>query len=393
MVALLNIDMWLRIFGLSILIGISVQRCEAGVQYTGVNLSGAEFGPAPTPANRGVFGSDYTYPTSAEVDYFIGKGVNTFRLPFRWERLQPTLNGALYSAEFNRLNNFVNYATAHGASVILDPHNFARYYPDPANFQSSAQGLVGSAVPNSGFADFWSRMANAYKLNSRVIFNLMNEPNTMPTEQWVSASNAAISSIRSTGANNLVLVPGNAWTGAWTWNQNWYGTPNATAMLNVVDPANNFAFDAHQYLDDDGSGTSATITNDDPMTGVQRLANFTSWLKANNRRGFLGEFAVANSTIGTASSQIGDETLNNMLSNINANNDVWLGWSWWSAGPWWGEYMFTLEPTNLGLATQGDRAAMSVLKPYLAGVPEPGSMTMLGAAAGAALLRGRRSPD
>ena len=333
--------------------------------YTGVNLSGAEFGSTPTPGNLGTFGSSYTYPTPAEVDYYISKGIDTFRLPLRWERLQPTLNSPFASAEFARLNNFVAYATGKGAHVAIEPHNFARYYPDPANFQSSAQGLIGSAaVPNSAFADFWSRLASNYKSNPFVIFNLMNEPNTMPTEQWVSASNSAIAAIRAAGASNLILVPGNGWTGAWTWSATWYGTPNATAMLNIVDSANNFAFDVHQYLDSDGSGTSATIFNNDPTIGVQRLTGFTNWLKANHRRGFLGEFAVANSTIGTASSQIGDETLVNMLNYIGGNKDVWLGWTWWSGGPWWGNYMFSLEPTNLGQPSQTDRPALAVLQPY-----------------------------
>ena len=103
--------------------------CQAQLSYTGVDLSGAEFGNIPTPGNTGVYGTDYTYPTDAEVDYFISKGMNTFRLPFRWERLQPTLDSPLNSTEFARLNSFVTYATLRGATVILDPHNFAPTIP------------------------------------------------------------------------------------------------------------------------------------------------------------------------------------------------------------------------------------------------------------------------
>ena len=36
--------------------------------YTGVNLAGAEFRPTPTPGNLGTYGSQYSYPTNAEVD-------------------------------------------------------------------------------------------------------------------------------------------------------------------------------------------------------------------------------------------------------------------------------------------------------------------------------------
>ena len=138
----------------------------------------------------------------------------------------------------------------------------------------------------------------------------------MPTEQWASAANAAIAAIRTAGANNLILVPGNGFTGAWTWNSNSYGTPNATAMLSIVDPKNNFAFDVHQYLDSDGSGTHATIANNDPTIGVQRLTAFTQWLQTNHLRGFLGEFAVASSTIGAGPTQIGDEALQKVLVTL-----------------------------------------------------------------------------
>jgi endoglucanase len=259
--------------------------------------------------------------------------------------------------------------------VILDPHNYARYYPDPNNSQSSTQGLIGSAsVPDSAFADLWSRLAADYSGNSHVIFGLMNEPNTMPTEQWVGAANAAIAAIRSAGASNLMLVPGNGWTGAWTWSDNSYGTPNATAMLSIVDPGHNFAFEVHQYLDANGSGSSSQIYNNDPMIGAERLTDFTQWLEAHNLKGFLGEFAVANSTIGTGASQIGAQTIDNMINYMQANSSAWLGYTWWSAGPWWGNYQFTLEPTNLGAPNQADQPAMGVLQPYLAGLHVTGDV-------------------
>jgi endoglucanase len=351
---------------------------RAQILYTGVNLSGAEFGATSLP---GTYNTDYTYPTNAEVDYFTGKGMNTFRLPFRWERLQPTANTPLNAAELGRMNAFVNYATSKGDYVILDPHNFARYYPG-SNIESSSTNIVGSStVPNSQFADFWSRVATQYKGNSHVIFNLMNEPNTMPTEQWVSAANAAITAIRTAGASNLILVPGNGYTGAWTWSSNFYGTPNATAMLNITDPGNNYAFDVHQYLDSDGSGTHSTINNDDPTTGSQRLTAFTQWLHDNHKRGFLGEFAVAASTVGTGSSQIGDEALTNMLNLVQSNSDVWMGWTWWAGGPWWGNYMFLLDPVN-----GQDQPQMAVLQSFLA-VPEPGTFVLIGATAAFAVVR------
>ena len=75
-------------------------------------------GSGALPGNNG---SDYVYPNPDSSAYFIGKGMTTFRLPFRWERLQRSLNGGLDSTELGRLRNTVNGITGRGAAVILDP--------------------------------------------------------------------------------------------------------------------------------------------------------------------------------------------------------------------------------------------------------------------------------
>ncbi len=348
---------------------LAAQPAQAVITFTGVNLAGAEFGTAGNGAALpGTFGTQYTYPNQDEVNYFRNKGLNLVRLGFRWERLQPAKNSTFNAAELNRLHTFVSQTTAKGVSVILNPHNFARYYPGTADFatmQSGSKGIIGSAeVPNSAFADFWSRLAAIYRTNSLVIFGLMNEPNAIPAAQWVSAANVAIAAIRATGATNLILVPGIEWTGA----HNWSSSGNATAMLGIMDAANHHAFEVHQYLDGDSSGGSADIVN--ANIGVTRVAGFTQWLRTNHKRGFLGEFATANSTIGSGTGAIGDEALTNLLSYVQGNADVWLGWAWWAAGPWWGDYMFTLEPPDVGVANPTDRAAMSILKGFIP-VPTP----------------------
>ena len=50
----------------------------AGPLLLGVNLAGAEFGSNVL----GVFGTDYTYPTHTEIDYYAAKGMSVVRLPF-----------------------------------------------------------------------------------------------------------------------------------------------------------------------------------------------------------------------------------------------------------------------------------------------------------------------
>lgn len=77
---------------------------------------------------------------------------------------------------------------------------------------------------------------------------------TPPTSLFLTAETvlatmqAGIDGIRSTGAKNLITVPGNAYTGAHSWLQNYYGTPNSEVMIKIKDPQNNFVFEMHQYL-------------------------------------------------------------------------------------------------------------------------------------------------
>ncbi|MBW2529240.1 MAG: glycoside hydrolase family 5 protein [Deltaproteobacteria bacterium] len=313
---------------------------EATVPWlAGVNLAGAEFGESHLP---GIYDTHYTYPTEAEVDYFVGKGMNAIRLPFRWERLQPALNQPFDSTELGRLDGFVSYAAGQGAWVILDPHNYARYHGD----------LIGDGtVSADDFADFWRRLAEHYAGQPKAVFGLMNEPHDMTTELWLADANAAIAAIRTAGASNLVLVPGNGWTGAHSWDGSYYGTPNADVMGGVVDPLGHFAFEMHQYLDSDSSGTSDVCVS--ATIGSERMQAATTWLRQHGNLGFLGEF-------GGARNQTCYDAIDDLVTYLEDNDDVWIGWAYWAAGPWWQDYMFTLEPDG-----SQDRPQMDVLEGHL----------------------------
>ncbi len=356
---------------------------RADLGYFGVNLAGAEFG-TEIP---GTLGWDYTYPTFEEVDYYMSKGMNTFRLPFLWERMQTSLGDGLKASEFAAMDAFVSYATSKGASVILDPHDYGAYYGEPIDGNDSS-------VTTADFADFWGKLASRYKDDDHVIFGLMNEPPgfsdaTRPgvtTATWLDVANAAISAIRAAGANNLILVPGNGYDGAWSWSENFYGEANATVMGGVVDSANNFAYEVHQYLD---LGTvpgvpdySGTETNVDGLAGaLQGLTDFAQWLRDHDAKGFLGEFGVSAGAPQLAA-------LDDVLDNLDENSDVWLGWTAWAGGPWWGDYAFSLEPD-----ANGDKPQMAILEAHIAPIPEPGTIMMLalGALLGAGMTaRSRR---
>lgn len=105
----------------------------------------------------------------------------------------------------------------------------------------------------------------------------------------------------------------------------------------LTDPEDKIVYEMHQYLDSDGSGTSATCVNS--TIGADRIADATSWLKANKKKGIIGEFA------GGANS-VCEDAVTGMLQALKADTDVWMGALWWGGGPWWGDYIFSMEPPS-----------------------------------------------
>lgn len=329
-------------FSIALFSSICTLPAHATAQYAGVNLSGAEYADCSKVGAR--YGYDYIYATTADIDAFIALGMNTFRVPFCWERIQPSLRGALDSAELARLDTLVKYITAKNSYVILDLHNYAVYKKTPL--------ATSGTITKRELADIWQRLAQHYRDNDKVIFGLMNEPQGIAAELWVEAANKSIADIRNTTAKNLILVPGVAWTGAHSWTSTSYGTSNSTALLNIVDPANNFAYEVHQYLDGDSSGTSSTCV--DANIGVKRIGAFTDWARKHRAKAFLGEFAGGRNDVCYSA-------VFNLLSAMETANDVWIGWTYWSTGAWQPDYMFNV-PTKI---ISGQKTQLDILKQFL----------------------------
>ncbi|KAF9565260.1 endoglucanase [Agrocybe pediades] len=305
-------------------------------KYFGVNESGAEFGDTAIP---GVLGTDYTWPSPSSIDYFTSQGFNTFRIPFKLERMSPLssgLTGSFDQTYLSGLKTIVNYITSKGAFAAIEPHNYMRYN----------NAVITST---SDFQTWWRNLANEFKSNSNVIFDVMNEPNGIDAGTVAQLNQAAINGIRAAGATSqLILVEGTSWTGAWTWES----SGNAAAFTNIKDPNNNFAIQMHQYLDSDGSGTSATCVSS--TIGAERLQVATNWLKTNNLKGVLGE-------IGAGSNPTCITAVQGALCAMQTSG-VWLGALWWAAGPWWGDYFTSIEPPSGAAVSQ---ILPQALKPFL----------------------------
>jgi endoglucanase len=303
----------------------------------GVNLSGLELNPGQLP---GRLSFDFVAPTDAEYAQAAAAGLTVIRLPVEWARLQPRLDAPLDPVMLDILRAAVVGAEQHGLGLIIDIHDYGSYRGSP----------VGSAaVPVAAFADLWTRLAAAFAADPRVIFGLMNEPHGIDSVAWAAAEQAALNAIRAAGARNLVLVSGTGWDGAHNFaTGSGDGPPNATALASLHDPADNLAFEVHQYLDRDFSGSHTDCV--DPQTAPTLIAPVTDWLRAHHAHGFLGETAAAASPPCLAS-------LAALLGAVNAAPDAWLGWAYWAGGPWWGDYMFTIDPKD-----GAERPQMRVLR-------------------------------
>ncbi|KAF7714165.1 Endo-1,4-beta-D-glucanase [Penicillium ucsense] len=294
-----------------------ISKRAPGFVWFGASESVAEFGEGKIP---GVLGTDYYWPDHSAIQTLYDGGMNIFRVPFLMERLIPnSMTASPDAAYLKGLTDTINFITSLGAHAIVDPHNYGRYY-----------GKVITST--SDFKAFWTTVAKQFASNDKVIFDTNNEFNTEDQSTVYDMNQAAIDAIRAAGATSqYIFVEGNSWTGAWTW------VSVNSGLANLTDPQNKIVYEMHQYLDSDGSGTSGTCASS--TIGKERVTSATQWLKDNNKLGFLGEFA------GGANS-VCESAITGMLDYMQANSDVWLGASWWAAGPWWGNYFASMEPPS-----------------------------------------------
>ncbi|KAK4235900.1 glycoside hydrolase superfamily [Achaetomium macrosporum] len=311
-------------------------RAAATIYYAGVAQSSGEFGVWSATATKGTglpgrFGVDYQFISTSGVDIMTDQHkVNLHRVAFLLERMCPPsygLGAKFNETHFDYFKQAVDYITkTKGAYAILDPHNYMRYNdPSSQPFSGSVIGntLDPTAATTTQFGAFWGELAARFRTNEKVIFGLMNEPHDMPSSLLVANLQAAIDAIRKEGAKNLIIAPGNSWTGGHSWTE---GGAEASSnwIHKLADPEENLAIDIHEYLDEDFSGGHAACTQD-PATN---LAGVTAWLKEHKLKAFVTEFGGSNTTACT--------TILNGILDYMAQNEEYIGWTAWAAGPFWG---------------------------------------------------------
>ncbi len=159
--------------------------------------------------------------------------VNAVRVPLNeacWNA-ESYVNSAYAGANYiNAIKSYVSLLNTNGIVAILDLHWTDGAYTGPSAGCSSAEAVCQKPMPDAAEAiPFWTSVANTFKGNDAVIFDLFNEPyasradNSNSAEGWecwetgspctgisypVAGMQQMINAVRSTGANNVIMLGG-----------------------------------------------------------------------------------------------------------------------------------------------------------------------------------------
>lgn len=325
--------------------------------FKGVNISGAENTyPATSQFN-------YIYPANVELDYFASKGFGLIRMPIQIRRVQefsygdldpigrtdePAVSGSTPGTQTNLLaiKAVLDHACSDNLYVVIDPHDYG-YIQDTNTNTSRPIGSDPEATAQ--FKDWWIRVSTKFSNYPNLIFGLMNEPYAQTPGQWQVGAVAAINGIAQVTTSRMVFIPGTSYTGG----HSWVSSGNATAWAGYVPPAGmQIAFEMHEYLDSDYSGSHAVCAGNGsaPMTAA------TAWAQANGFKIWIGE-------IGWSQDPSCPPDATNLMSYFTANEPTYLGWAYWVGGSqaFYGSYMYTVQPTGYLTGPFADKPQMSIL--------------------------------
>lgn len=303
------------------MIGYSTSS-TAAEEMVGVNFGSGAFGhERPLP---GVYNRDFTYASESYFKEWNDRGVKLIRFPILWERLQPKPHHNLDSEQVRLLVQSLNYAKKYNQKVIIDIHNYGRYYDK----------IIGQGTTYESYGDFLKRLVYELKDHQAIHgWDIMNEPHDMPTGYWEKAAQVGIDAVRTHDKKRYIFIEGNSWASAKRWPQ------YSDNLKNLKDPSNNLVFSAHQYFDQHESGkyNPEDMSKVYPNIGVDKVKPFVEWLKKNNLKGYIGEYGVPpNDTRWLVA-------MDNMLKYLADNC---IPSTIWAAGPWWGDNILAVEPIN-----------------------------------------------
>ncbi len=188
--------------------------------------------------------------------------VNAVRVPLNeacWNA-ESYVNSAYAGANYiNAIKSYVSLLNSNGIVAILDLHWTDGTYTGPSSGCSSAEATCQKPMPDAAEAiPFWTSVANTFKGNDAVIFDLFNEPyasradNSNTAEGWqcwetgspctgisypVAGMQQMINAVRSAGANNVLMLGGEEYSNDLT---DWL-------QYEPTDPDHNLVASWHSY--------------------------------------------------------------------------------------------------------------------------------------------------
>ena len=317
--------------------------------FVNVNFQGLEGGDVVP----GVIGTNYFAPSAADLSYITARASGASRLPFLWERMQPTIGGALDPTYVSQIKSVALSAANNGTTVILDCHNYMHRTVDGADrYVDNPDGVLTRAH----LADLWQKIARFFvKIPGISGYDIMNEPQGPFGSEGSSADLAAImqasvDAISTVDQSKKIYVEGNGWSSAEHWVQNNESYP-------LSDRHDKIVYSAHCYADYDASGThydyASQVSHHIPTSILaDRSSAFAQWVSQNKLRGHIGETNVG------IDSPLWLSTLDMGLSFWKTHN---LPVNIWLYGAYFGNNPFNLFPYSGSPSLQ-----WSVIKKYVA---------------------------
>ena len=234
-----------------------VNASGARVVLHGVDRSGTEYSCVQ---GNGIFDGPND---QASITTMKSWGVTAVRVPLNeacWNGesyVNPAFAGANYQAA---IEAYVNLLNENGMVAILDLHWSDGLYTGSSSACSSAEAVCQKPMPDAAESvPFWTSVASAFKDNDAVVFDLFNEPypeqadGDNETEGWqcwlnggsdcvgisypVAGMQTLVNAVRSTGANNVIMLGGLEWANDLT---QWL-------TYEPTDPDHNLAASWHSY--------------------------------------------------------------------------------------------------------------------------------------------------
>ncbi len=196
------------------------------VFFRGVNLNGLEFGTFFDNPYPGELGKDYFAPRPKDFRAVKALGFNVIRVLFEWARLVPgwqpgePLPTELDPAYLGILNKVIQRAAANRLYVILDMHDFLKYWSG-----QSVQVCVDTSPDHQQLlAHTWKLLATHFGENPALLgYDIMNEPVRQEAGElcsscnWHAIAQSVVDAVRTVDEKHLIFVEGPNFSLASAW--------------------------------------------------------------------------------------------------------------------------------------------------------------------------------